>query len=75
MASSHAKPKPSWRTQFLNPFKSKGQDRDQPSRIEQVPNPLPVNAVYYPNWRVYQGFPPSSLNLKYVTHVFYAFAW
>ena len=34
-----------------------------------------VNAVYYPNWRVYKAQRPSSLNLKYITHIFYAFAW
>ena len=33
------------------------------------------NAVYYPNWRIYKEQPPSSLNLKYITHIFYAFAW
>ena len=34
-----------------------------------------VNAVYYPNWRVYRQQPPSSLRLGFVSHVFYAFAW
>ncbi|KAL9125576.1 MAG: hypothetical protein Q9217_005241 [Psora testacea] len=34
-----------------------------------------LNAVYYPNWRVYRQQPPSSLNLSYITHIFYAFAW
>jgi GH18 family chitinase len=33
-----------------------------------------VNAVYYPNWRFYDGQTPASLNLDSVTHVFYAFA-
>jgi hypothetical protein len=33
-----------------------------------------VNAVYYPNWRVYDGQTPASLNLDNVSHVFYAFA-
>ncbi|EEH34600.1 endochitinase [Paracoccidioides lutzii Pb01] len=37
--------------------------------------PIYVNAVYYPNWRIYDGKPPSSLSLGYVSHVFYAFAW
>ena len=34
-----------------------------------------VNSVYYPNWRVYRQQPPSSLNLDFVTHILYAFAW
>lgn len=33
-----------------------------------------ANAVYYPNWRVYDGQTPGSLNLENVSHVFYAFA-
>ncbi len=33
-----------------------------------------VNAVYYPNWRVYKGQTPNNLNLESVSHVFYAFA-
>lgn len=33
-----------------------------------------VNAVYYPNWRIYNNQPPSCLNIETVTHVFYAFA-
>ena len=34
-----------------------------------------INAVYYPNWRIYRQQPPSSMNLRYITHIFYAFAW
>ncbi|KAL9030287.1 MAG: hypothetical protein Q9196_001584 [Gyalolechia fulgens] len=37
--------------------------------------PRPVNAVYYPNWKVYSQLPPSSLDLEYITHVYYAFAF
>jgi hypothetical protein len=33
-----------------------------------------INAVYYPNWRVYNGQTPASLNLDSVSHLFYAFA-
>jgi chitinase len=33
-----------------------------------------INAVYYPNWRVYRNQPPSSLNFGMISHVFYAFA-
>ncbi|KAI9828742.1 MAG: hypothetical protein M1832_001847 [Thelocarpon impressellum] len=31
-----------------------------------------TNAVYYPNWHVRQGKPPSSLRLSLISHVFYA---
>ena len=76
MASSLSKPKPSWRTHSWNPFTSKkSQEQDQPDNVEEPSPTLPINAVYYPNWKVYKGLPPSSLNLRYVTHVFYAFAW
>ncbi|KAI5457742.1 glycoside hydrolase superfamily [Mariannaea sp. PMI_226] len=33
----------------------------------------PVNAVYYPSWRVYKDKPPSSLDIASITHIFYAF--
>ncbi|KAI1773660.1 glycoside hydrolase family 18 protein [Hypoxylon cercidicola] len=33
-----------------------------------------INAVYYPSWRVYKGFPPSSLQLDCINRVFYAFS-
>ncbi|KAL8366380.1 hypothetical protein RB595_004921 [Gaeumannomyces hyphopodioides] len=32
-----------------------------------------INAVYYPNWRVYKGLPPSALQVKCITHIYYAF--
>ncbi|KAI6087199.1 glycoside hydrolase family 18 protein [Hypoxylon rubiginosum] len=32
-----------------------------------------INAVYYPSWRVYKGFPPSSLQLDCINQIFYAF--
>ncbi|KAI3320369.1 glycoside hydrolase family 18 protein [Xylariaceae sp. AK1471] len=32
-----------------------------------------INAVYYPSWRIYRGFPPSSLQLECVNRVYYAF--
>ncbi|KAI1477328.1 glycoside hydrolase family 18 protein [Daldinia eschscholtzii] len=37
------------------------------------PNHTPINAVYYPSWRVYKGFPPSSLQLDCIDQIFYAF--
>lgn len=33
-----------------------------------------INAVYYPNWRVYEGQYPLSFDLSTITHVLYAFA-
>lgn len=32
-----------------------------------------INAVYYPNWRIYKQLPPSKLQVNNITHVFYAF--
>jgi GH18 family chitinase len=32
------------------------------------------NAVYYPNYRVYRGETPATLNYSCIDHVFYAFA-
>lgn len=32
------------------------------------------NAVYYPNWHIYKGLPPSSLKFDVISHAFYAFA-
>ena len=33
-----------------------------------------INALYFPNYRVYRGETPASLNYGYVNHVYYAFA-
>jgi hypothetical protein len=45
------------------------------SRASQQPLiTMYINAVYYPNWRVYRNQPPSSLNFAMISHVFYAFA-
>ncbi|KAI8626122.1 glycoside hydrolase family 18 protein [Xylariaceae sp. FL1651] len=33
-----------------------------------------INAVYYPCWRIYRGFAPSSLQLGCINRVYYAFA-
>ncbi|PGG98249.1 chitinase [Blastomyces parvus] len=33
------------------------------------------NAVYYASWRANNIPPPSALNLGYISHIFYAFAW
>ncbi|KAI4868455.1 glycoside hydrolase family 18 protein [Hypoxylon rubiginosum] len=32
-----------------------------------------INAVYYPSWRVYKGFAPSSLQLDCINQIYYAF--
>lgn len=43
--------------------------------LEALPNANRVMIkVYYPNWRVYRGDTPASLNYNYISHVFYAFA-
>ncbi|KAI5291519.1 hypothetical protein KEM54_004070 [Ascosphaera aggregata] len=33
-----------------------------------------ANAIYYPNWKVYNSKKPADIDLKYVSHIFYAFA-
>ncbi|KAI0103116.1 glycoside hydrolase family 18 protein [Hypoxylon sp. NC0597] len=33
----------------------------------------PINAVYYPSWRIYRDFPPSSLQLDCINRILYAF--
>ncbi|KAH7349778.1 chitinase 18-2 [Plectosphaerella cucumerina] len=32
-----------------------------------------ANAVYYPQWKIYDGIPPSALNIGQTSHVLYAF--
>lgn len=32
------------------------------------------NGIYYPNWHIYKGLPPSSLKFDVISHAFYAFA-
>ena len=53
-----------------------GQPRrpSQPSIAESISNIMLKNAVYYPNYRVYRGETPASLNYNCISHVFYAFA-
>ncbi|PQE23067.1 glycosyl hydrolase family 18 protein [Rutstroemia sp. NJR-2017a WRK4] len=46
----------------------------QPSIAASMSNIMYKNAVYYPNYRVYRGETPASLNLNCISHVFYAFA-
>lgn len=57
-----------------NLFKRKSSQAVGWSVTGNVLHPTDINAVYYPNWRVYRHQPPSSLNLKFITHIFYAFA-
>ncbi|KAL8774732.1 MAG: hypothetical protein Q9209_000671 [Squamulea sp. 1 TL-2023] len=77
MSSSKKPPIPNWSThplaqKVLKPF----------MKLDSMtPNALstnfsaPVNAVYYPNWKIGTNTPPSSLELDNVTHVYYAFAF
>ena len=58
-----------WRNIFKRGKSSQHVESDLPTARDMI------NAVYYPNWGVYKAQPPSSLNLKYITHIFYAFAW
>ena len=43
--------------------------------LSTSPNSNFINGVYYPSWRIYRQQAPSSMNLEYITHIFYAFAW
>jgi chitinase len=44
------------------------------SRMSSVSNVLYTNAVYFPNYRVYNGDSPGQLNYSCINHVYYAFA-
>lgn len=57
-----------------NPFKHSNKKNGTSEPKEKLPVSTTINAVYYPNWRVYRQQPPSSLNLEFITHIYYAFA-
>jgi chitinase len=46
----------------------------RPAVAESISNIMLKNAVYYPNYRVYRGETPATLNYNCISHVFYAFA-
>lgn len=46
----------------------------QPSVEASISDLTRKNAVYYPNYRVYRGETPATLNYNCISHVFYAFA-
>ncbi|TAQ91621.1 hypothetical protein B7494_g14 [Chlorociboria aeruginascens] len=46
----------------------------QPAMATSISNIMFKNAVFYPNYRVYRGETPASLNYDCISHVFYAFA-
>ncbi|TVY65528.1 Endochitinase B1 [Lachnellula suecica] len=58
------------------PFGSRPELRrpSQPSLNASISNLTRKNAVYYPNYRVYRGETPATLNYNCISHVFYAFA-
>ncbi|KAL8933718.1 MAG: hypothetical protein Q9216_006237 [Gyalolechia sp. 2 TL-2023] len=73
MSSSRDPPTPNWRTHPLAQKMLKSFSK--PDLAVSTAPPRPVNAVYYPNWKVYTQSPPSSLDLEHITHVYYAFAF
>ncbi|KAL8969454.1 MAG: hypothetical protein Q9183_001987 [Haloplaca sp. 2 TL-2023] len=78
MASSNSPPTPNWRThplkqKLLNPFSK--QAETAPADLASTSANATMNAVYYPNWKVYGPSPPSSLNVEHITHAYYAFAF
>ncbi|KAL8668957.1 MAG: hypothetical protein Q9168_006439 [Polycauliona sp. 1 TL-2023] len=83
MSSSNKPPIPNWSThplaqKILKPFKKL--DSMAPTALSYANfsssgnYSAPVNAVYYPNWKV-PITPPSSLEIESITHVYYAFAY
>jgi chitinase len=56
------------------PYASKPTNFNRGPSKPQNADILRVNAVYYPNYRVYRGDTPATLNYDCITHVFYAFA-
>jgi len=57
-----------------NPFRHKSAKETKSNEPEKQTISTSINAVYYPNWRVYRKQPPSSQNLEFITHIYYAFA-
>ena len=55
-------------------------DQDKPpdsalsSSLADMSDTRKVNAVYYPNYRVYRGETPATLNYECIDRVYYAFA-
>lgn len=37
------------------------------------PRDQPLNAVYYPSWRIYKGLSPANLQLDFINRIYYAF--
>lgn len=66
-------PKPNWSTHPSHSSSSGSQQPPVGDQAEKASSRF-VNAVYYPSWRIYRQQPPSSMNLAYATHAFYAFA-
>ncbi|KAI4228749.1 MAG: hypothetical protein LQ349_006504 [Xanthoria aureola] len=77
MAPSQKPPTPNWSThplaqKVLKSFKKL--ESMAPTALTTPGFSAPLNAVYYPNWKVYDT-PPSSMELDKITHVYYAFAF
>ena len=44
------------------------------ARMSSVANVMYTNAVYFPNYRIYQGDTPGSMNYGCINLVYYAYA-
>ena len=44
------------------------------ARMSSVANVMYTNAVYFPNYRIYQGDTPGAMNYGCINLVYYAFA-
>jgi chitinase len=68
--------RPHWLDQATSPFHLRRKQHSQDARYKLACPPVTIyaNAVYYPNYRASLEYPPSSLRLDVISHVFYAFA-
>lgn len=56
------------------PWSSRPDDRGRRASQSGTSTIMLKNAVYYPNYRVYRGDTPASMDYNCISHVFYAFA-
>jgi len=56
------------------PYGSKPSSLSRRPSLTDTSSIMFTNAVYYPNYRVYRGDTPATLNYNCISHVFYAFA-
>jgi len=55
-------------------FSSSSKSRSKARMKASVSNVMSVNAVYFPNYKIYEGYTPASVNYGCVNIIYYAFA-